>query len=287
MKEVLNFLLIAAGSFAVALSLELILAPEGLVGGGTITIAIITNHLLDIPVWAILIGCNTAMLIVSARYMDFLFILKTIFANGILTASIFFIQTFEPITTTDVLILIYGGLILGAGIGLIVKAGGALGIEMLAICFAKSFNMKFSTFIFAVNAVTLTVLTFISSLEKSMFSIAILFITSKTIDFILEGGPRQDRSIMIISNKPDTVGKALIDELDLRLTYLYGKGGYSQRNRKIIYCITNRMLYTKVRDIVTEIDPYAIMEASFVYEAMGVNRINSVVSSAAQSKQAL
>ncbi|CUB58728.1 hypothetical protein BN2127_JRS10_04625 [Bacillus subtilis] len=104
-----------------------------------------------------------------------------------------------------------------------------------------------------------------------MFSLAIFYIVTKMIDFILDG-INQGKSVMIISGKNKEIGDLLMKELQLSVTYLHGEGGFLGEHKRIIYCITNRFIYPKMKDLVLSVDPTAIIEASYSTETTGVKR---------------
>lgn len=272
MTKIIEYFILTCGSIIVAAGLELILAPNDLVDGGVTAIAIMSNAVWNFPIWIVFLSLNLPMLLFAAKYMGRKFVIRTLYSNVVTSIGLIWMAPMAPITTSEVLIVLYGGLLLGAGIGLVVKMGGAIdGTEMLSIWVHKKYHIPFSTFLFAINAVILTVAAFVFSLEQAMFSIAIFFIVSKTIDFILDG-LNQEKSITIISDKPDEIGEALISELDIQLTYLFGEGGYLKEKRKIIYCITNRFMYPKLKERVLSIDPDAVLEASAVTETAGIKQ---------------
>lgn len=272
MKKFFDYLMLTMGSIIVAVGLELILAPNGLVDGGVTALSIMANRVWDFPIWSIFILLNFPTLLFSAKYMGRKFVVRTIYANIVTSLALIALAPFPAITSSEVLIVLYGGLLLGTGVGLVVKAGGAVdGTEMLAIYINKRYRLSISTFLLAINAVILTIAAFVFTLEKAMFSVAIFYIVSKVIDFILDG-LNQGKSVMIISEKPDEVGETLMKDLDAQITYLFGKGGYTKEDRKIIYCITNRFMYPKLKDVVLTIDPEAVLEASYVTETAGVKK---------------
>lgn len=272
MERLFNYLLLTMGSIIVAVGLELILAPNGLVDGGVTAIAIMANRLWDIPIWIVFIALNIPSLIIAGKYMGKKFIIRTLYANIITSVALIYLAPIPAITSSEVLIVLYGGLLLGLGIGLVVKAGGAIdGSEMIAIWMNKKYKIGISKFLLGINAIILSLAAFVFSLEKAMFSIAIFFIVTKGIDFILDG-INQGKSVRIISSKPEEVGQLLIDELGISITYLSGIGGYMGDEVQIIYCITDRLMYSKLKDTVLSVDPAAILEASFVTETTGIKR---------------
>ncbi|MFN7250659.1 MAG: YitT family protein [Anaerobacillus sp.] len=272
MKQFFDYIMLTMGSIIVAVGLELILAPNGLVDGGVTALSIMANRLWEVPIWAIFMLLNFPTLIFSAKYMGKKFVIRTIYANIVTSIALILLAPMPAITSSEVLIVLYGGLLLGTGVGLVVKAGGAVdGTEMLAIFVNKRYNIPISTFLLAINAVILAGAAFVFTLEKAMFSIAIFYIVSKLIDFILDG-INQGKSVMIISDKPEEVAASLMSDLDAQITFLYGQGGFTKEERKLIYCITNRFMYPKLKDVVLTIDPSAVLEASYVSETAGVKK---------------
>lgn len=272
MKKVWDYITLTIGSIIVAAGLELILAPNGLVDGGVTAMSIMANSLWNLPIWAFFLALNLPTLLVSAKYMGKRFVIRTLYANLITSLALYWMSPMPAITSSEVLIVLYGGLLLGLGVGLVVKVGGAIdGTEMVAIWLNKRYHIPISTFLLAINAIILTGAAFVFTLEQAMFSIAVFYIVSKMIDFVLDG-LNQAKSVTIISEKPEEVAENLISELDARITFLYGEGGFSGEKKKVIYCVTNRYMYPKLKDLVLSIDSEAVLEASFVAETTGIKQ---------------
>ncbi|HDR4726219.1 YitT family protein [Bacillus sp. FSL M8-0063] len=272
MKRVFEYVLLTIGSIIVAGSLELILAPNGLVDGGVTAIAIMANKVAGLPLYGVFLGLNIPILLFTARVMGKKFFIRTSYANVVTTLGLIYLKPFPAITTSELLIVLYGGVLFGIGVGIVVKMGGAIdGSEMLAVWMNKHFKVPISTFLLAVNAVIFTFVAILFSIEQAMFSLAIFYIVTKMIDFILDG-INQGKSVMIISGKNKEVGDLLMKELQLSVTYLHGEGGFLGEEKRIIYCITNRFIYPKMKDLVLSVDPTAIIEASYSTETTGVKR---------------
>ncbi|WP_100373758.1 YitT family protein [Bacillus sp. FJAT-45037] len=272
MKKLIDYLLLTVGAIIVGAGLELILAPNSLVDGGVTALAIMGHALFDLPIWLIYFVLNIPTLIFCGRLMGKRFVIRTLYANVVTTISLTLLAPMQAITSSEVLIVLYGGLMLGLGVGFVVKAGGAVdGTEMIAIWLQKKFHIPISTFLLAINAIILTGAAFVFSLEQAMFSVAVFYIVSKLIDFVLDG-LNQGKSVMIISDAPHEVGAKLIEELDVQITFLYGQGGYTGDERMLIYCITNRFMYPKLKEVVMSVDRGAVIEASYVTETAGVKK---------------
>ncbi|HDR4478929.1 TPA: YitT family protein [Bacillus cereus] len=272
MKKVFEYVLLTMGSIIVAGSLELILAPNGLVDGGVTAIAIMANKVAGLPLYGVFLGINIPILLFTAKVMGKKFFIRTSYANVVTTLGLIYLKPFPAITTSELLIVLYGGVLFGIGVGIVVKMGGAIdGSEMLAVWMNKHFNIPISTFLLAVNAVIFIFVAILFSIEQAMFSLAIFYIVTKMIDFILDG-INQGKSVMIISGKNKEIGDLLMKELQLSVTYLHGEGGFLGEHKRIIYCITNRFIYPKMKDLVLSVDPTAIIEASYSTETTGVKR---------------
>ena len=272
MKRVFEYVLLTIGSIIVAGSLELILAPNGLVDGGVTAIAIMANKVAGLPLYGVFLGINIPILLFTAKVMGKKFFIRTSYANVVTTLGLIYLKPFPAITTSELLIVLYGGVLFGIGVGIVVKMGGAIdGSEMLAVWMNKHFNVPISTFLLAINAVIFIFVAILFSIEQAMFSLAIFYIVTKMIDFILDG-INQGKSVMIISGKNKEIGDLLMKELQLSVTYLHGEGGFLGEHKRIIYCITNRFIYPKMKDLVLSVDPTAIIEASYSTETTGVKR---------------
>ncbi|MHA4290043.1 YitT family protein [Bacillus cereus] len=272
MKKVFEYVLLTIGSIIVAGSLELILAPNGLVDGGVTAIAIMANKVAGLPLYGVFLGINIPILLFTAKVMGKKFFIRTSYANVVTTLGLIYLKPFPAITTSELLIVLYGGVLFGVGVGIVVKMGGAIdGSEMLAVWMNKHFKVPISTFLLAVNAVIFMFVAILFSIEQAMFSLAIFYIVTKMIDFILDG-INQGKSVMIISGKNKEIGDLLMKELQLSVTYLHGEGGFLGEHKRIIYCITNRFIYPKMKDLVLSVDPTAIIEASYSTETTGVKR---------------
>ncbi|GMR66966.1 YitT family protein [Bacillus cereus] len=272
MKRVFEYILLTIGSIIVAGSLELILAPNGLVDGGVTAIAIMANKVAGLPLYGVFLGINIPILLFTAKVMGKKFFIRTSYANVVTTLGLIYLKPFPAITTSELLIVLYGGVLFGVGVGIVVKMGGAIdGSEMLAVWMNKHFKVPISTFLLAVNAVIFIFVAILFSIEQAMFSLAIFYIVTKMIDFILDG-INQGKSVMIISGKNKEIGDLLMKELQLSVTYLHGEGGFLGEHKRIIYCITNRFIYPKMKDLVLSVDPTAIIEASYSTETTGVKR---------------
>ncbi|MDU6249927.1 MAG: YitT family protein [Paeniclostridium sordellii] len=130
-----ELIMIAIGALIVAMGLELILSPNGMVDSGTTALSVIIHSLTDIPMFILLLIFNIPILLFTSKSFDKMFLFKTLWANLCSSIFLYLLTPVPPVTTSEFLIVIYGGVALGLGAGIVIKFGGAIdGSEMLAIC---------------------------------------------------------------------------------------------------------------------------------------------------------
>jgi uncharacterized membrane-anchored protein YitT (DUF2179 family) len=133
-----------------------------------------------LPIFALFLGLNIPILLFTAKEVGKTFVIRTLYANIITSFGLVLFESMPVITQSDVLIVIYGGVILGVGVGIVVKSGGAIdGIEMLAIWYNRHHRISIGTFLLAVNVVNIKIAAFVFSLEKAMLSLAVYLLLQK------------------------------------------------------------------------------------------------------------
>ena len=196
------------------------------------------------------------------------FVFQTAYANVILALSINFFHHYK--VTGDVLLAtVFGGIILGVGVGLILKNEGSLdGTEILSLLVSKRFGCSVGEFIMGLNLFIYLVAGKVFGWESAMYSIMTYFIASKVIDIVMEG-LNSSKSVRIISDDSCAIGQALIEKLDISVTYLQGIGGYTGQDKDLIYCVISRLELPKMLEIIKEIDPKAFVSVVDVHEVYG------------------
>ena len=273
LNKFLVYLQLTIGSILFALGIELILVPNNLIDSGVAGVSIMVNHLSNMPTWLSLIVINGIILLFTSKFIGKIFVVRTIYANIISSISLQMMHHFDPIINgSELLVIIYGGLIIGLGVGLVVRNDAAIdGTEMIALWLNKKTGKPITTILIAVNCFVFAAAAFVYGLQNALLSITTFYIVSRAIEYVLDDLYKA-KSIFIISQKPTEVGEALIAELELSLTYLHGTGGYSKEEQQIVYCISDRIMFPRIKKIVLDTDPSAILEASYVTESAGVSR---------------
>lgn len=272
LNEAYHLLMIAAGAVIAAIGLELFLVPNDILDGGVIGLSIIANKLSGLPMSIFILLFNLPFLFLGFRKMGARFTFHTLFGVLILSVCTGILHNMEPVTDDKFLATIGGAVILGTGVGLVIRTGGALdGTEVLAILVSRNKPVSVGQFIMGLNVIIfmLAALT-VFSLETAMYSIITYFIAFKMIDLVVEG-LEELKSVNIISDTPEPIAQKLSQELGRGVTYLYGEGVFRGEPMKIIYVIVSRLELSTLREIVHEIDPNALIAIENVADVSGSN----------------
>lgn len=271
-RTVYEFVMITIGSLIVAMGLELILSPNGMVDSGTTALSVIIHSLTGIPMFILLLGFNIPILLFTSKTFDRIFLFKTLWANICASTFLYFLTPVPPVTTSELLIVIYGGVALGLGAGTVIKFGGAIdGSEMLAVWANQKFKIPVSTFLMSINIIVLVVTAIVLSIESAMFSLIVIYMMTKLVDLILDGF-NQGRSIIVMSNKIEDIGNHIVNNLGISITYLQGYGGYSGNESKVILCITDKFTYPTLKRNILDIDSNAIIETSYLADSHNIEK---------------
>ncbi len=175
-----------------------------------------------------------------------------------------------PAFTDDMLLAtVFGGIILGSGVGLVIRYGGCLdGTEVLAILLNKKLPFSVGEFIMFFNIFIFGWGGFVFGWDRAMYSILAYAITFKTIDIVIEGID-QSKSAWIISEDHQEIGEAILARLGRGVTYLKGEGAFTGDDKKVIFCVITRLEEAKLKLIVEEIDPSAFLAVADIAEVRG------------------
>lgn len=257
------------GAIIAAGAIEGFLAPNNIIDGGIVGISMIINHLTHYNLGMLVALINLPFILLAFTKMGKKFVLQTFYAIAIFSTALNCFHTY--FVTKDLLLAtVFGGIILGAGVGIILKNEGSLdGTEILSLVISKKIGLSVGQFILTLNFFIYCAAGIAyNSWETAMYSMLTYFIASKVIDIVMEGF-NSSKSVRIISDKSYEIGQTLIEKLDIGITYIYGQGGYSKVDKAIIYCIVSRLEMANLKEIVKEIDPRAFISVVDVHETYG------------------
>ncbi|MCL6601627.1 MAG: YitT family protein [Paenibacillus sp.] len=264
-----RIVMIVIGAAMMSVALEIFLVPNQLIDGGITGISIMLSHIFEIPLGILLTLLNLPFLIVGYKQIGKTFALSTLFAVVLMSVGTQLLHPVNPITVEPLLAAVFGGVILGVGVGLVVRYGGSLdGTEIVAILVSKKLPFSVGEVVMFINLFILSGAGFIFGWNNAMFSLIAYYIAFKMIDVTLEGLD-QSKSVWIISDKFRDIGEALTERLGRGVTYLEGEGGFSGDNKKVIFVVITRLEEAKLKAIVEDWDTEAFVAIGNIHDVKG------------------
>lgn len=278
-----NFVFLVVAGCVNAFGVTVFLAPVKLydsgISGTSILLSQITPEYMTLSIFLLIL--NIPLFLLGLKKQGAAFTVYSVFAVAVYSFTSWLITDILPIDVSiasplageDLLLCaLFGGVISGVGSGLTIRYGGAIdGIEVMAVIFAKRLNVTVGTFVMIYNVILYVVCGFIMhSWILPLYSIVTYAAGLKTVDFVVEGFDRS-KEVMIITDKPDEIGEALMTAFECGTTRICAKGGYSNADKTIIYFVVNRFQISRMRNIIQKIDPMAFVTISEVADVFKFN----------------
>lgn len=268
-KTLFKYCCLFIGALLAAIGLEEFLVPNNIIDGGVVGISIITSYLTHLPLGVFTTLFNVPFLFMGYKNIGKSFVISSIFA---ILSLAFWTTVFHDVQkfTGDVLLAtVFGGVIMGVGVGLIIRFGGSLdGTEMVAIVLNRKSMFSVGQIVMFFNIFILSSAGLVFGWDKAMYSLIAYFIAFKVIDVVIEGLD-ETKSAVIISDYADEISDAITARLGRGVTYLNGGGGYTKKEKKILYCVVTRIEVAKLKAIIFDKDTSAFVTISDVADMMG------------------
>lgn len=260
---------IMLGAVLVGVALEIFLINNSIVDGGITGISIMSSYLSGWPLGVFLFLLNLPFLLVGYRTIGKTFALSTLLGVVTLSVTTALLHHVHPLTEETLLAAVFGGILLGVGTGIVIRAGGSLdGTEIVAILVNRKSPFSVGETVMFINLFILGSAGFVYSWDRAMFSLIAYYIAFKVIDLTIEGFD-ESKSVWIISDNFREIGKTIVDRLGRGVTYLHGEGGYTGDEKSVIFCVITRLEEAKLKSIVTELDPTAFLAVGNIHDVKG------------------
>ncbi|HWR43404.1 YitT family protein [Sporomusa sp.] len=264
-----KYLTLFIGSILAAIGLEIFLVPNQIIDGGIVGIAIMSSHITGINLSVLVLLLNLPFLYVGYKQIGKSFALSTLFSIISLAGWVYLLHPVSELTNDLFLAAVFGGIILGIGVGLIIRNGGSLdGTEIMAILFDKQSGFSVGEIIMFFNLFILSSAGLVFSWEKAMYSLVAYFIAFKVIDITIEGLD-ESKGVMIVSDNPEEIAEALMARLGRGVTVLHGAGGFTGEPKKVLYSVITRLEIAKLKSIIYEKDEGAFVTIHEVHDVLG------------------
>ncbi len=270
-----DLLFLTIGALIYAFAIEGFLVPSQIIDGGITGISMILNKLTTTPLGIYIILINLPFIILAMKKLGKRFVIATLYSIIIFAFGVtVFGRCLHGHCVIDNLELflaaIFGGLILGTGVGLVIRNGASLdGTEIMAIYATKKIPFSVGEIIMFINVFIFTIAGFVYDWQHALYSIVTYFVAYKTMDVVIEG-LNESKSVFVITDYSSEIGTDIMEKMDVSVTYIDAQGGYSGAKKRIVYCVISRIQVQKLKEIIKNIDPRAFIAIENVYEVEGV-----------------
>lgn len=269
-RNIISIVMLTFGAILAAFSLETFLIPNTILDGGITGISIIVSKLTKIPISLLVLILNIPFIFIGYKNLGKGFLFRTIYCMVLFSLSLSFFQLFEAVTEEILLATVFGGILLGVGVGVIIHFGGCVdGTESVAIVISKKTNLSVGQIVLIFNLVIYSVAGFIFGFDRAMYSLLTYVITFKVIDFVSEG-LEQAKAALIITSKGTSLSKEIYNKLGRTTTTIKGKGLISGE-KEVLYCVLTRIEVFELRHIVEDMDESAFVTILDVSDIIGTH----------------
>ncbi|MBS4761759.1 YitT family protein [Carnobacteriaceae bacterium zg-ZUI252] len=260
---------ITLGNLTFALAVNLFLVSNHMGEGGITGVSILLKYAFNIDPSLTYFGINAVLLVLGYKLLDRTRIGYTLYSIASFTLFLRLTNQFHYHFQDIMLVPIVGGVVIGASIGFVLLAGGSTaGTDIIALILQKYLHIPTSVGLFIIDLFIIIPGAFIIGFEKTIYTLIMLAISTKVLDFILEGlNPK--KSAIIISNQYEAIAQAISDKIGRGVTIFNGEGFYSKQGKKILYVVVDRRQIINLSRLVSEIDSTAFMTISHVSSVSG------------------
>lgn len=258
--KISKVLFMTVGALLYSIGLEIFLIPNHLIDGGLVGISIMANQFINVPLGLLIFILNIPFFIIGYKQIGKTFAFSTVFSVICYSIGVSILKPIPGITQDILLASVFGGIIVGLGIGIIIRSGGSTdGTEVVAIILDKRINFSVGEIIMFFNLFILASAGLIFGFDRAMYSLIAYFIAMKVIDIVVEGID-ESKAVMIISdNNSKDISEAIMQRLGRGITFLGGKGGYEGEYKNVIYVVVSRLEISKLKSIVKDYDKEALI----------------------------
>ncbi|EGO62314.1 YitT family protein [Acetonema longum] len=266
-----NYAGITLGTVVTATALNMFLIPNKIAAGGTSGLATVFHHLWGWPVGVAMLGMDFPLFIGSVKVLGAGFGINTLFGSVVLSLSIDLLAPYTPVLTHDILLsTLYGGVLSGVGMGLVFRfRGTTAGTDMAAAVVNKLFGVSLGRALLGIDCFVIAIAGFaFGSAELSLYALISLFVTTQIIDLIQEG-PNSAKAFLIMSDRTAEIAQAIMAELGRGVTFLFGRGGYSGKEREMLVCVVSKKEVQAMKDLISKTDDKAFVIVADAHEVLG------------------
>jgi uncharacterized membrane-anchored protein YitT (DUF2179 family) len=270
-REATRYALTALGGLICGVAINAFYVPHYLLSGGIAGIAMILHYLQEWPIGLQIAVLNIPLYYAAYRFMDKAYFLCAIYGLVVFTAAIDAtgFLTARPAVDDTMLSAIFGGLVSGVGSGLVFRVNGSLGgADIVVVLVKKYFAFNVGHVMLGINGVLMTVAAVLFGFKPAMFTLIAMYVGAMTVDKVIAGFNTK-KTVMIISDHPDRMATAIMDEVGRGVTFIRGQGAFTRDDKKIVFVVVSLTQMAKIKPLVASLDPHALMIVQDAVEVLG------------------
>ena len=274
----INYLLLAVGSVIAAFAVEEFLVPNTILDGGVIGIGMMVSHLTGLPLAVLTVLLNAPFVILGGIKLGRSFTARAAFSMAVFSASVELFNGWANATDETLLAVCFGGVLLGLGVGIVIRSGGCLdGTEAVAILVSRKTDLAVGEMVLGMNIVIYGLAGVLFGIDRALYSLLTYFITSKVLDMV-ESEMNQVKAALIITDDATQICERIFARMGRTVTIMDGKGMLSGK-KKVLYCVITKYEVRELREVIDSVDHSAFVSISDVSEIIG-NHVKSNSASA-------
>ena len=268
-EKTLVYLQIFLGCLIGGAAYPLFLTTNDIVPGGLTGAAMIVNHYVKVPIGALSFAMNVPLFMIGWKFIGSIFVLRSLLAMTCFSLAIDVLDL-PPLTDDPLLASVYGGLVLGIGLGLILRGGATTGgTDMIARMVHNRFRfITVGMFLMALDCCVVIAAGLTMGSGKALYALICIFVSSKVIDLVMMGFSA-NKACFIISDRWEEITRIFLNDLQRGVTYLRATGAFSGKDRPVVLCVISRQELPRVKDIVVSTDPAAFVFVTEAHEVLG------------------
>jgi uncharacterized membrane-anchored protein YitT (DUF2179 family) len=267
--SIMEYVYVVVGAAVIAIGFNVFLLPNQIASGGVSGISTILHGLFGWNPGYVQYAFNIPLFIAGVLLLGKKFGIKSFIGTVTLPLIVLLTHSWEPWTDNPLLGALFGGIVVGLGIGLVFKGNASTGgTDLLAQIITKFTGITLGTSVLLIDGIIAISAAIVFDLEKGLYALIGLYVTTKTID-IIQLGFSQSKMVYIITTKQDEIRDAIYAEINRGVTKLPAIGGYTGEARPVLMVVVYQTEFTKLKQLIKSVDPSAFVIVSDAYEVLG------------------
>lgn len=269
LAKVIEYVYVIIGAFIIAVAFNVLLLPNHVASGGVSGISTIINYLTGWNPAYIQWAFNIPLFFAGVLFLGYQFGIKTFVGTMIMPFFVYITADWTVWTNQPLVAALFGGVLVGMGLGIVFRGKASTGgTDVIAQILHKFTHLSLGICVALIDGFVVIAAMFVFDIESGLYALIGLFATSKTIDLV-QVGLNQSKTALIISEKQDEIRQAILFKIDRGITRLSAKGGYTDDERQILLCVIAQSEFSRLKEVIKEIDPNAFVVVMSASEVMG------------------